>query len=137
VPFYWNIAPNADATLEPTEYSRRGIDMGGEFRWLTERTLSKLEVNYLPNDDMTGNDRNRFRLDNVSKLPGDLRFYIDAESVSDSKYFEDFSTGYEGTSTAFLERLAGLGYRDEHWRMSAEVQQFQTIDQTLGEPNRP
>ncbi|HEU4626633.1 MAG TPA: LPS assembly protein LptD [Steroidobacteraceae bacterium] len=137
VPFYWNIAPNADATLQATEYSRRGLDMGGEFRWLTARTLSKLEVNYLPNDSITHADRNRFKLDNVTKLPADLRFYIDAESVSDSKYFEDFAQGPEGTSIAFLERLAGLGYRDEHWRMSLEAQQWQTIDQNLAPADRP
>ncbi|HVY82825.1 MAG TPA: LPS assembly protein LptD [Steroidobacteraceae bacterium] len=137
VPFYWNIAPNADATLQATEYSRRGLDMGGEFRWLTERTLSKLEVNYLPNDSITHADRNRFKLDNVTKLPADLRFYVDAESVSDSKYFEDFAQGPEGTSIAFLERLAGLGYRDEHWRMSLEAQQWQTIDQNLAPADRP
>jgi LPS-assembly protein len=137
VPFYWNIAPNADATLEPTEYSRRGIDLASEFRLLTESTLSKLEVNYLPNDSITHSDRNRFKLENVSKLPGDLRFFIDAESVSDSKYFEDFAQGPEGTSVAFLERLAGLSYRTEHWQLSAEAQQFQTIDQELADTDRP
>jgi LPS-assembly protein len=139
VPFYWNIAPNADATLQPTEYSRRGLDLGGEFRWLTERTLSKLDVNYLANDSITHNDRSRFRLDNVAKLPADLRFYIDAEAVSDSQYFEDFAQaqGPQGTSLAFLERLAGLSYRDEHWRMSLEAQQWQTIDQNLDLADRP
>jgi LPS-assembly protein len=137
IPFYWNIAPFADATLAPTEYSRRGLDLGGEFRLLTERTLSKLEVNYLPNDDIEHRDRNRFRLENVTRLPADLRFFVDAEAVSDSRYFEDFSQGPEGTSIAFLERLAGLSYRDEHWRMSAEVQQFQTIDQQLADIDRP
>src|SRR4030095_9475553 len=104
------------------------LDMGGEFRLLTESTLSKLDVNYLPNDDLTLSNRSRFKLDNVSKLPGDLRFYIDAESVSDTQYFEDFANGQEGTSVPFLQRLAGLSYRNEHWRASAEVQQFQTID---------
>jgi LPS-assembly protein len=139
VPFYWNIAANADATLQPTEYSRRGLDLGSEFRWLTERTLSKLEVNYLANDSITRTDRNRFKLDNVTELPADLRFYIDAESVSDSQYFEDFAQaqGPQGTSVAFLERLAGLGYRDEHWRMSLEAQQWQTIDQNLALADRP
>jgi LPS-assembly protein len=137
VPYYWNIAPNADLTFEPTEYSRRGIDLAGTTRLLTERTLSSLEVNFLPHDDVAQRDRSRFKLENVSKFPGDLRFYIDAEAVSDSKYFEDFANGQEGTSVPFLQRLAGLSYRDEHWRASAEVQQFQTIDQRLAEIDRP
>ncbi|HEV7717089.1 MAG TPA: LPS assembly protein LptD, partial [Steroidobacteraceae bacterium] len=131
VPYYWNIAPNADLTFEPTEYSTRGLDAAGEARLLTERTNTKLTFNYLPNDSVANRDRNRFLLENITELPGDFRFFINAEAVSDSRYFEDFSTGPEGTSIAFLERLAGLTYRDEHWRMSAEVQQFQTIDQDV------
>jgi LPS-assembly protein len=137
LPYYWNIAPNADLTFEPTEYTLRGLDLAGEARLLTGRTLTRLAVNYLPNDGIENRDRNRFKLENVSRLPGDLRFFIDAESVSDSRYFEDFAQGQEGTSVPFLERLAGLSYRDEHWRMSAEVQQFQTIDQRLDLAVRP
>jgi LPS-assembly protein len=137
LPYYWNVAPNSDLTFEPTYYSRRGLDIAGEFRLLTSNTLSKLSVNYLPNDSIENSDRNRFRLENRTELPGDFRFYIDAESVSDSRYFEDFAQGPEGTSVAFLDRLAGASYRDEHWRMSAEVQQFQTIDQQLADADRP
>jgi LPS-assembly protein len=131
LPYYWNIAPNADLTFEPTGYTLRGLDLAGETRFLTERTLTRLQVNYLPNDEIANRDRNHFRLENTSRLPGDLRFIIDAESVSDSSYFEDFAQGPAGTSVPFLERLAGLTYRDENWRLAATVQQFQTVDRRL------
>jgi LPS-assembly protein len=137
LPYYWNIAPNADLTFEPTEYSRRGVDLAGDARLLTGHTLTTLAVNYLPNDGIENRDRNHFKLENVSRLPGDLRFFVDAESVSDSHYFEDFAQGQQGTSVPFLERLAGLSYRNEHWNMAAEVQQFQTIDQELDDVYRP
>ena len=42
IPYYWNIAPNADLTFEPTYYTRRGLDAAGEVRLLTNNTLSKL-----------------------------------------------------------------------------------------------
>ncbi|MEJ0036646.1 MAG: LPS assembly protein LptD [Gammaproteobacteria bacterium] len=137
LPYYWNIAPNADLTFEPTYYSRRGLDLTGETRFLSESTKTSLEYSYLPNDGVTNSNRNRFKLDNVTKLPYDLRFVVDAETVSDSHYFEDFAQGPEGTSVAFLERRAGLRFRDEHWNMSAEFQQFQTIDRDLAEEDRP
>jgi LPS-assembly protein len=137
LPYYWNIAPNADLTFEPTYYSRRGLDLAGDTRFLSESTKAKLEYSYLPNDDVTLSDRNRFRLTNVTKLPYDFRFVVDAETVSDSHYFEDFASGPEGTSVAFLERRAGFRYRDEHWNFSAEAQQFQTIDRDLAEVDRP
>jgi LPS-assembly protein len=136
LPYYWNIAPNADLTFEPVYYSQRGLDLASEVRFLTEHQKTSLQMNYLPNDSVMNRDRNRFALENVTRL-GDVRFFIDAETVSDSRYFEDFAQGPAGTSVAFVERLAGFRYRDEHWRASAEFQQFQTIDQDLAEVDRP
>lgn len=137
VPYYWNIAPNADFTFEPVYFGRRGIDLAGELRYLTKRHRGSLAVNYLPSDRVLDEDRNRIRLEHVTELPYDFRFTIDAENVSDSLYFEDFAQGPEGTSVPFVERLARLSYRDEHWRFSAEFQQFQTIDRELTPLERP
>ena len=36
LPYYWNIAPNRDATLFPALLSKRGVDLAGEFRYLCE-----------------------------------------------------------------------------------------------------
>jgi hypothetical protein len=40
LPYYWNIAPNRDATLYPTLMTKRGIDLGGEFRYLEPATTA-------------------------------------------------------------------------------------------------
>jgi len=34
IPYYWNIAPNRDATLAPRIMTRRGVLVNGEFRYL-------------------------------------------------------------------------------------------------------
>ena len=137
VPYYWNIAPNADFTFEPIYYSRRGADVGGDLRLLTQREHSELSWNYLPNDSVFGDSRSRVRFENVTELPDNFRFSIDATNVSDSQYFEDFAQNPEGTSIAFVERRATLSYRDEHWRIDGEAQQYQTIDNTLASTDRP
>jgi LPS-assembly protein len=137
LPYYWNIAPNADLTFEPTLYNQRGFDFGGEMRFLTERQRSSLQFNYLPDDSVMHRDRSRVELHNVTRFPGDVRFFIDAANVSDSSYFEDFAQGPEGTSVAFVERIAGFRFRDQNWRATAEFQHFQTIDQSLAEVDRP
>jgi LPS-assembly protein len=137
VPYYWNIAPNMDFTFEPALYARRGVDVAGQFRYLTGTQRGTLSMNYLPSDRLADQDRSRFRLEHVSNLPHELRFVIDAENVSDPFYFEDFAQGQEGTSTPFVERLARLTYRDEHWRFAGEMQDFQTIDRDLLPIDRP
>ena len=127
-PYYWNIAPNADFTFEPTEYAKRGPDLGGEARFLSANQHGELDWNYLPYDRNFGAGRSRVRVDDVAELPHDLRLTVKAENVSDTHYFEDFAQGPEGASTAFLDRSAALSYRTEHWRVEAEAQQYQTID---------
>jgi len=137
VPYYFNLAPNYDFTFEPTEYSKRGIDLGGDLRLLTENNRGELNFEYLPYDKLYGAQRNFEHLVDVAELPADFRLTINAANVSDTSYFEDFSTGPEGASTAFLNRQVALSYRDEHWNFVAEAQQFQTIDYTLAPDDRP
>src|SRR6185312_16383333 len=137
VPYYWNIAPNADFTFDPILYSKRGADVGGELRLLTPGEHSELNWNFLPHDEVYGAQRSRIRFTNVSDLPDNFRFSVDATNVSDSQYFEDFSQSSELTSTAFVERRATLSYRDEHWRIDGEAQQYQTVDDTLAPTDRP
>jgi len=139
VPYYWNIAPNLDFTFEPTEFTRRGIDLGGDLRFMTAAQHGELDWNFLPSDsnfctpnasggEDCGASRSRVRLFDVAELPYDFRMTVKAENVSDTHYFEDFSQGPEGASTAFLERSATFSYRDEHWRVDAQAEQYQTID---------
>ena len=136
-PVYWNIAPNADFTLQPTEYQRRGADIGGDFRFLTHRGHGELDWDYLPYDGAYHGSRSRIRLRSVTELPDQLRLTLNGENVSDTAYFEDFSSGPEGTSTAFLDRRAVLSYRSVHWNIQGMAQQFQTIDSTLPLNDRP
>jgi LPS-assembly protein len=137
IPYYWNIAPNADMTFEPIEYSRRGIDLGGELRYLNTGEHGGLTWNFLPHDSVFGAGRSRVKLTNALELARDVRFSIDAENISDTHYFEDFAQGPEGTSTAFIQQQAKLAYRDEHWNVDGEIQHYRTIDYTLSEVDRP
>lgn len=137
VPYYWNIAPNADFTFQPVEYTKRGPDLGGDLRFLTNGQHGELEWNYLPNDTLYGGSRSRVQLNDVAELPADVRLTIDAQAVSDVLYFQDFSQSPAGTSTSFLNRSATLSYRDEHWSVDGQAQQYQTIDTTVLVDERP
>jgi LPS-assembly protein len=137
LPYYFNIAPNADFTFQPVEYTKRGPDLGGDLRFLTGSQHGELQWNYLPNDTLYGGSRNRVQLNDVAQLPADFRLTLDAQAVSDVFYFQDFSQSPAGTSTSFLNRSATLSYRDEHWSVDGQAQQYQTIDTTLLVDERP
>lgn len=136
-PWYWNLAPNYDLTFEPALYSRRGVDLGGEFRWLGERQRGKLHVNYLPGDGIRHEDRSLARIDYASGLSRGWQVRISAAQVSDAEYFEDFGQGSASTSVVFVEQHAAVSYRDEHWLFRGEIQHFQTMDRTLPTADRP
>jgi LPS-assembly protein len=137
IPYYWNIAPNADFTFQPVEYSKRGPDLGGDLRFLSADQHGELQWNYLPDDMVYHGSRSRVQLNDVVELPAEFRLTLDAQNVSDDLYFQDFSQTPAGTSTSFLDRSATLSYRDEHWNVDAQAQQYQTIDTTLLVDERP
>lgn len=137
VPYYFNLAPNYDLLVEPRFYEKRGLDAGATFRYLTRTNRGEIRANLLPGDMVRDTDRHWLRLRHRTELPAGWRLDLDAADVSDAEYFEDFAAGADGTSTAFLQRVARLSYRDEHWRVRGEFQQFQTIDRALQPIDRP
>lgn len=133
VPWYWNIAPNYDATFVPTWFSKRGGKLDSEFRYLTDLGRGTLETEYLPDDNEFGDSRHYVHFVDRSDFTDTLRLDIDAANVGDSQWFEDFGLGPEGTSISYLERSASLTYLTQHWLAVLRAQNFQTIDD-LGIP---
>ncbi len=137
VPYYFNLAPNQDLTLTPTWYSRRGIDVEGQYRYLTRSSHGEITANLLPSDRRADRSRNRLKLDNITELPQQWRLTINAENVSDAQYFEDFYQGADGSSVAFLPRRLQLSFRGDHLDAGILFSNFQTLDQELTQTDRP
>jgi len=137
VPYYLNLAPNYDLTLRPTLYGRRGLDLDSRFRYLAREHRGEVSLNYLPSDSLRKVDRSWLQARHRSDFGDRWRLDVNAQSVSDAEYFEDFAAGAEGTSTAFLQRIAQLSYVDDRWRFRGEFQQFQTIDRQLDATDLP
>ncbi len=137
VSYYINLAPNYDLTLTPEYLSRRGVELGGEFRYLTAGSHGQIDTTIMPQDSQTGTDRFYFHETDTTDFAPGLRAEVDAAAVSDSTYFEDFGVGSEETSVTFLERRGDLKYYDDYWRIQGELQNFQTIDTTVPAYERP
>lgn len=132
-PWYWNIAPNRDATVTPRLMSRRGVQIGGEFRYLEPDYRGELAVEALPNDNVTGEGRYLGHLSHYHvfnpKLTGRLLY----DGVSDDAYFTDLSNEVNLTSLINLKREAGLSFDGGWWTGQARFQNFQTLQ----EPGTP
>ncbi|HZH43147.1 MAG TPA: LPS assembly protein LptD [Lysobacter sp.] len=157
-PIYLNLAPNYDATLEPRLMSKRGVALGGEFRWLYPQGNGRVGGVWMPNDQLPddeperyddnrdgvvsgderpGNNRGNFHLDAFHRL--DNRWYARADLnwVSDDHYIEDFSSSTLSNSGYFTTSGMGLFGRGRHWEASLSADHYQLADYTLSEANLP
>ncbi len=137
LPYYLNLAPNYDATIEPTLLARRGVALGGSFRVLTERSRGRLEGRYLPSDQVAERDRGYARLQELTDFSDRLRLTASLEHASDGLYFEDFGRGLDGTSITHLERRILLEYLGRGWRLEGLLQNYQTIDMEIPQADEP
>jgi len=91
VPYYWNIAPNRDATLTPTVLTRRGFALDSEFRYLEAAHSGRLALHLLPQDRSTGTSRHAWQVENEGRVFGALDYRARLQRVSDDSYWKDFS----------------------------------------------
>jgi len=121
-PYYWNIAPNYDATLVPRVISDRGNQAGGEFCYLYSGGSGQIDGEWLPDDDQLGIDRERLRLRHYGSLLPGVRLDADINHVSDDRYFVDLGDSMNTSSTSVLGSMAQLsgGGRKWHWSVLAD-----------------
>ena len=132
LPYYWNIAPNRDATLYPTLMTRRGIDLAGEFRYLEPNYSGMVRGNYLPSDRLRKADRWGFSAQHtqpVLQLPalGLSSLNVNLNRVSDDNYWRDFSRSSGSLTQRLLTNEGTLGWLWDDVSLSARVQRFQIL----------
>ncbi len=139
LPFYWNIAPNYDATITPRFMGKRGLQLNSQFRYLFDTPLPmRGEINgeYLPSDDQTGDDRYLISWQHAQGILPWMNAYVDVNKVSDDTYFSDLADRIAITSQTTLPREAGLRMWQGPFSALVRVQNFQTL-QDPSEPITP
>lgn len=104
VPYYWNIAPNRDATLAPRIITRRGLGLDSEFRYLEPDYDGSLQLNWLPHDRLAGRARHAVGWTHAGRLGAGFEYRADLARVSDSDWWKDFPD----SNRSFTPRLLPL-----------------------------
>ncbi len=137
VPYYWNIAPNYDATVTARLLTDRGFLGQTEFRYLFESHEGSVNAELLPNDDQVDGSRHLFDFDHRSVFSSGWRSTVDIRDVSDSQYFEDLGGSLSISSLTHLNRSVELDYFGRNWTFLARAQDFQTLDDAITDSNEP
>ncbi|MCV2351333.1 LPS-assembly protein LptD [Paucibacter sp. Y2R2-4] len=133
MPYYWNIAPQRDATLTPYLLSRRGAGLDSEFRYLEPEHAGKLNLAWLPHDRITGDARWALNLDQKGSLGQNWFYKLRAERVSDDDYWKDLPDRMQSQT----ERLLATDLQFSRLRQStwgdaltyARVQRWQVLQE--------
>ncbi|RLJ17698.1 LPS-assembly protein LptD [bacterium endosymbiont of Escarpia laminata] len=141
IPYYLNLAPDYDATITPRLMSKRGLMLGGEFRFLSENQKGIFTGEILPNDGDADNDRpstrGAFNIRHNSWLAPGLTTTIDAGYVSDKEYLTDFGKGLAITSSRHIEQRGDINYTIGDWSLLGRLQDFQTVDKDIARIDYP
>ncbi len=137
LPYYFNISPHRDATLVPRYYGERGFQLGGEFRYLNERSQGILRGEFLPDDDDYGDDRWGYSFDHDQRFGDGWRAEVEVQEVSDERYLDDFSNNLDVSSATHLPQRAEVRYSGEIVQFGAQVLSHTTLDSNITSANRP
>jgi LPS-assembly protein len=134
-PYYLDLADNYDATLTPRAITKRGLQLGGEFRYLDGSSTAQVDGNYLNHDQLADSERGLLSVQDDTHFNKSLDFNVAYNWVSDNNYFQDLGTDLAAISTTFLERHIRLSYDDaQNWSISTQFQDFQIVDPTMTIP---
>jgi len=137
LPYYWNIAPNMDATLTPHYMDKRGgVMWENEFRYLTQAGEGLFELDYLPSDKVYSNDhpndensrRWLFYWRHAGVMDQVWRFNADYTKVSDPDYFNDFDSKYGSSTDGYATQKLSVGYVVQNFDATVSSKQFQVFD---------
>ncbi|QQD24920.1 LPS assembly protein LptD [Venatoribacter cucullus] len=138
IPFYWNIAPNYDATITPHYVREHGTVLESQFRHKT-RWFGDGEFNYayLEKDKTTEEKRWLVNYQQEGRFGSNWQHRWVYNNVSDDDYLNDM------TPTSYVDRTTQLPRRGEilwnrnNWHFDITGETFQTIDPNIGLAARP
>nr|WP_276598362.1 LPS assembly protein LptD [Roseateles koreensis] len=134
LPYYWNIAPQRDATLTPFIMTQRGVGLDSEFRYLEPEHRGQVNWSILPNDRATKSSRWALDLLQDGEAPLDSRYRVRAERVSDDEYWKDLPKRMQSqTQRLLLTDLQLNRNREGLWgetNVYARVQRWQVLQGT-------
>ncbi|NHV10702.1 LPS assembly protein LptD [Cronobacter turicensis] len=145
LPYYWNIAPNFDATITPHYMHKRGnVQWQNEFRYLTQAGMGLMEFDYLPSDnvyqdehpEMSDKHRWLYYWKHAGVMDQVWRFNVDYTKVSDTSYFNDFNSKYGSSTDGYARQFFSVGYAVENFDATLSTLQFQVFDTSHGDSYR-
>ena len=129
-PYYWNIAPNRDATLRAALMSKRGANLGGEFRYLESTYMGAVSGDLMPTDRLRDRSRWSVSVEHkglIASPIGGLGLDVNIKRVSDDNYWRDFGRASEPLRQRLLPADATLTWGAGDMGATLRTVKWQTL----------
>ena len=126
-PYYLNLAPNRDLTIAPREFSKRGLQLTAQLRYIDRDYEGDARIEHMSNDRVRNLGRFATTFQHNQRFSSTLSGYLNLNKVSDDNYFRDLSSRINITSQTTLPRDGMLTYNGGWWIATARAQRFQTL----------
>ncbi|SDL21761.1 LPS-assembly protein LptD [Pseudomonas indica] len=135
-PYYFNLAPNYDATLYPTYMAKRGLLMEGEVRYLTKSSEGLVGGAWLDDKEDERklqseyeDQRWMYTWQHKGGLDSRLLTEVDYTDISDPYYFQDLDSDLEISSNTFVNQRGTLTWRGDNYiaRLNAHAYEMATV----------
>ena len=160
LPYYWNIAPERDATFTGYYTAARGLQVVGDYRYMGESSFSpspysavsgnydgRLRAELMPYDSKFGDSRYGLSYEHrqvVQRWNTAFNFSSDAGYVSDTAYLGDLSDSLEVSSAAHIPQTAQVSIypfdiflENEELYINVDVLAYQTLDRAIIDEEKP
>jgi LPS-assembly protein len=130
IPYYWNIAPNIDATITPKYMLKRGSQLMTEFRYLHDEQQGQFDLEYLDQDNEQEDNtdaRYLLRIQHVGTFSERFRAFVDYTTISDDNYLVDIGSKHYNDNDAYLYQTGELAYFADSWQAKVKLQDFEVL----------
>jgi LPS-assembly protein len=141
-PYYFDLAPNRDATVTAHVMSQRGIAADTEFRYKEAAYSGQLRLNLMPTDKLRSESRwglssqHNGSIDTGIEGVGSLGLGLAVNRVSDDNYWRDFPRSGLILTQRVLPSTGVLSWGRGAFSMSAQVQRWQNLQDAAPPYNR-
>ena len=132
-PYYFDIAPNRDATVTTHLMSKRGVAVDTEFRYLERDYSGQARLNLMPTDSLRNQSRwgwssqHNGTVDTGLDSVGRVGLSLNLNRVSDDDYWRDFPRSGLALTQRLLPSTGVLSWGRGNLSMTAQVQRWQTL----------
>ena len=128
IPYYWNLAPNADLKTTVNWMKKRGAEIKSQLRFLTSKQHASIDLNHLPSDDLFNDDRTYSKINYQLNPSLNTQIEVTGEYASDTNYFEDLSQSTNESSRTHLTRDVAFKSFGKNWVMNLGMTNYQILD---------